>query len=95
MWLHVRVGLVVRCVVLVDRVLGKIQNRGYAAVLGIGNVSTRVKRRALLEVMEICKFLLYVNQKHTRVAATTSWDGLLMQGGGSQNGWLADQRRVP
>ena len=50
-----------------------------AAVLGLGNVNTRIQRRILLEVLERCMCLLYFNQKHTRVAEATTWDGLLLQ----------------
>ena len=47
-----------------------------AAVLNLGNISHRIRRRILQEVLERCLFLYYWNGKHQNIACSTTWDEL-------------------
>ena len=49
------------------------------AILSLGDVKHRIRRRILQEILERCMFLLYYNQKHPHVASSTSWDELLQR----------------
>ena len=48
-----------------------------AAVANLGDLSQRIKRAALAEILDRCFFLLYWNGKHGNVVSKTSWDNLL------------------
>ena len=48
-----------------------------AAILNLGDISQRIRRRVLAEILERCMFLLHWNGKHSSVATSTSWDELL------------------
>ena len=49
------------------------------AILNLGDIKNRIRRRVLQELLEKCMFLLYYNQKHATVAAVTSWDEMMQR----------------
>ena len=49
------------------------------AVASLGNITQRIKRSVLAEILERCMFLLYWNAKHNMTASSTSWDELVQQ----------------
>ena len=61
---------------LEQRSLG-VETRG--AILNLGSIQSRIRRRVLQEILEKCMFLLYYNQKHGSVASCTSWDELMQK----------------
>jgi hypothetical protein len=48
-----------------------------AAVLNLGDIKLRIRRRVLQEILERCMFLLYWTAKHPTVACDTTWDQLM------------------
>ena len=51
-----------------------------AAVVNLGDIDCRIRRRVLQEILERCMWLLYHNQKHPTIASSTSWDEFLQKG---------------
>ena len=47
------------------------------AILHLGDIDLRIKRRILQELLERCQYLYYWCGKHPAVAREESWDGLL------------------
>jgi hypothetical protein len=47
------------------------------AVQNLGDISNRIRRSILSEVLERCMFLAHWSGKHAMVATTTSWEALL------------------
>ena len=50
-----------------------------AAVLNLSNIKDRVNRRILQEILQRCMYLHYWSGKHTLVASSDSWEGLLQR----------------
>ena len=49
------------------------------AILNLGDITMRISRSILCELLERCMFLLHWNAKHSKVASNSSWDELLDQ----------------
>ena len=48
-----------------------------AAILNLGDMTNRIRRRLLQEILERCLYLYYWTGKHPTVTTTTSWDTML------------------
>jgi hypothetical protein len=45
-----------------------------AAILNLGDIKSRIRRRVLQEILEKCMFLLYWAGKHPTVTCDATWD---------------------
>ena len=50
-----------------------------AAILNLGDIKSRIRRRVLQEILEKCMFLLYWAGKHPTVTCETTWDQLMQK----------------
>ena len=48
-----------------------------AAILSLGDIKARIRRRVLAEVLQRCLFLYYWSGAHECVTGNTTWDELL------------------
>ena len=47
------------------------------AIANLGDITQRVYRAVLGDILDRCMFLLYGNSKHNKVASAMSWDQLI------------------
>jgi hypothetical protein len=50
-----------------------------AAILNLGDIKSRIRRRVLQEILEKCMFLHYWTGKHPTVTCDTTWDQLMQK----------------